>query len=59
LKNGVDPLRLSIQGYAEYHPLHPNSTPENKQANRRVEITLIKQQAEGKEYRYAPAPDQR
>ena len=58
-QNGVDPLRLSIQGYAEYRPLHPNSTRENKQANRRVEITLIKQQSEEKELSYAPAPDQR
>ena len=56
-QNGVDPLRLSIQGYAEFRPLHPNSTRENKQANRRVEITLIKQQSERKEQNYAPAPN--
>ncbi len=57
-QNGVDPIRLSIQGYAEFRPLHPNSTRENKQANRRVEITLIKQQSERKGQNFTPAPDQ-
>lgn len=45
IESGVDPHRISIQGYGEYHPLHPNSSPENRQANRRVEIALFKQQA--------------
>ena len=53
-ENGVDPHRLSIQGYAEYRPIHPNATPENKQANRRVEITLIKQKPQEAEHSYAP-----
>ncbi len=44
IESGVDPHRISIQGYGEYRPIHPNSTPENKQANRRVEIALFKQQ---------------
>jgi chemotaxis protein MotB len=43
IENGVRPERVSIQGYAEYRPVHENTTPENKQANRRVEITLIKE----------------
>ena len=42
-ENGVDPARVSIQGNAEYRPLQDNSTPANKQLNRRVEITLIKE----------------
>lgn len=42
-ENGVNPARVSIQGNAEYLPLYKNSTPENKRANRRVEITLIKE----------------
>lgn len=41
--NGMDPQRVSIHGYAEYHPLVENSSPENRQANRRVEITLTKE----------------
>ena len=44
-KNGVDPARVAIQGNAEYLPLHKNSTPENKRANRRVEITLVKEKS--------------
>lgn len=44
IKNGVDPRRVSIQGFAEYRPLHENSTPENKEANRRVEIALVKEE---------------
>jgi len=44
-ENGVDPARVSIQGNAEFLPLYENSTPENKQANRRVEITLIKEKS--------------
>ena len=44
-ENGVDPTRVSIQGNAEYLPLYKNSTPANKRANRRVEITLIKEKS--------------
>lgn len=44
IENGVRPERVSIQGYSEYRPLHENTTPENRQANRRVEITLIKEE---------------
>lgn len=39
----VEPWRISVQGYAEYEPLEENTTKQNRQANRRVEITLIKQ----------------
>jgi chemotaxis protein MotB len=42
IENGVRPERVSIRGYSEYRPLHENTTPENRQANRRVEIMLIK-----------------
>ena len=56
-QNGVDPHRLSIQGYAQYSPLHPNTTPENRQANRRVEITLIKEKPQGIENTYIPGAD--
>ena len=44
IENGVRPERLSIQGYSEYRPVYANTTPENRQANRRVEITLIKEE---------------
>ena len=43
ISNGVDPQRVSIEGYSAYRPLNPNTTSDNKRANRRVEITLIKE----------------
>ena len=45
--NGVDPGRVSIEGYSHYRPVAENTTPENKRTNRRVEITLIKDDSEG------------
>ena len=42
VSNGIDPHRISTEGYSAYRPLEPNTTDENKRANRRVEITLIK-----------------
>ena len=44
IESGVRPKRVSIQGYSEYRPLRENSTPENREANRRVEIMLIKEE---------------
>lgn len=41
INNGVSPVRVSIQGFSEYQPLFDNTLPENRQANRRVEISLI------------------
>ena len=43
IENGVRPELVSIQGYSEYRPLRENSNPETRQANRRVEIMLIKE----------------
>ena len=40
--HGVNPHRITIEGYSAYRPLRPNTTAHNKHANRRVEITLIK-----------------
>ena len=47
IKNGVTPHRVSIQGFSRYRPLFENISPENRQKNRRVEITLIKEQDRG------------
>lgn len=41
IDNGVSPERVSIQGFSEFQPLFDNISPENRQANRRVEISLI------------------
>lgn len=43
IESGVDPRRITIQGFGEFRPLHENSSPENKEANRRVEIALFKE----------------
>jgi len=39
--NGVDPGRLTFQGYGESRPRDTNDTPEGRRNNRRVEIRLI------------------
>lgn len=44
--HGVHPRRVSIEGHSAYRPLHPNSNAQSRQANRRVEITLIKEERE-------------
>lgn len=43
IAHGVDPHRISTEGYSAYRPLHPNTTSQNRDINRRVEITLIKE----------------
>lgn len=47
IESGVDPRRISVQGYGEYRPLYKNSSSENKEANRRVEIALFKEEHKG------------
>ena len=39
---GIAPQRLIIQGKSEFHPLVANTSDENRRANRRVEISLVK-----------------
>jgi len=39
----IDPKRLSGRGYGEFNPVEPNDTPENRAANRRVNIVLVYQ----------------
>jgi chemotaxis protein MotB len=38
---GIAPERLVATGRAEYAPVAPNDSPEGRQKNRRIEITLI------------------
>lgn len=42
IAQGVTPERVSIEGYSSHRPLYPNTSRQNRQANRRVEITLFK-----------------
>lgn len=39
--SGFDPKRISIAGYAEYHPVASNDTAEGRRANRRVDIVIV------------------
>jgi chemotaxis protein MotB len=41
------PQRLSAAGYAEYHPLASNSSPETRGQNRRVDIVILNPQLWG------------
>jgi len=40
MRAGMDPTRLVAAGYAEFDPVAPNTTPEGRQKNRRIEIIL-------------------
>ncbi len=40
VSRGVPPEKLVAGGYGEFHPAHPNDTPENRALNRRIEITI-------------------
>jgi chemotaxis protein MotB len=40
-KQGIDPLRLEIVGFGEFHPLQPNSSAEGRNANRRVAVLVL------------------
>ena len=42
IDNGVDSSRISVRGYANQRPRAPNSTVDNRSANRRVEIRLYR-----------------
>jgi len=46
-KEGIDPLRLEIVGFGEYHPRKPNDTVEGRNANRRVAILVMEAVAPG------------
>lgn len=41
VREGFDPDRLSAAGYAEYHPVATNLTPEGRGMNRRVDIVIL------------------
>lgn len=43
-QHGIAPQRLMFAGYGEQKPLVPNTTPANRQKNRRVEVYLLNEQ---------------
>lgn len=42
IEHGIEPNRLSYQGYGEQKPVTSNDTPEGRSQNRRVEFTVTK-----------------
>ena len=40
-KQGIDPLRLEIVGFGEFHPRQPNNSAEGRNANRRVAVLVL------------------
>ncbi len=60
-KAGIDPLRLEIVGFGEFHPRQPNASPEGRNANRRVAIMVLEEVTPGATVTAktadAPAPD--
>ncbi len=46
-KTGIDPLRLEIVGFGEFHPRQSNDTAEGRNANRRVAILVLESVAPG------------
>jgi chemotaxis protein MotB len=40
MRKGIDPVRMSATGYAEFKPIADNSTEEGRQLNRRVMIII-------------------
>jgi chemotaxis protein MotB len=46
-KQGIDPLRLEIVGFGEFHPRQPNVSPDGRNANRRVAVLVLEAVAPG------------
>ena len=46
-KAGIDPLRLEIVGFGEFHPRTSNDTTEGRNANRRVAILVLEEVSPG------------
>jgi chemotaxis protein MotB len=44
IASGLDPKQLVAAGYGEFHPAYPNDSEKNRARNRRIEITLVRQQ---------------
>ncbi|HET7266978.1 MAG TPA: flagellar motor protein MotD [Rhodanobacteraceae bacterium] len=47
---GVDPRRIGIFGWGEYHPVASNATPDGRNRNRRIAIVLLSDQAAQRRY---------
>jgi chemotaxis protein MotB len=47
MSQGIDPLRLEIVGFGQFHPRQPNDTSEGRNANRRVVILVLEEVSPG------------
>ncbi len=43
VQRGIDPSRITAEGFGEAKPIVPNSSPEHRQMNRRVEFTILRE----------------
>jgi chemotaxis protein MotB len=46
VESGAPPERMVAVGYAEFHPIDSNATPEGRARNRRVTIMILSEQQE-------------
>ncbi|HZQ17373.1 MAG TPA: OmpA family protein [Terriglobales bacterium] len=44
IRDGLNPERLAVSGYGEYHPIATNTTAEGRAMNRRVDIVVPRKQ---------------
>jgi chemotaxis protein MotB len=52
----IDPRRLAVAGFADYHPAGSNDTPEGRARNRRVDIVVLSRSAAQMEPQQAGDP---
>jgi chemotaxis protein MotB len=52
----VMPSRLSAAGYAEFHPVADNSTPEGRSQNRRIDIVILNPSLTNRSSILSPGP---
>lgn len=43
VRYGFSPARLSAAGYAQYHPIASNETPQGRAQNRRVDLVIVRE----------------
>lgn len=55
-KDGVNPARLGVMGYADQHPIADNNTTAGKAQNRRVEVLILPTQVRGGSFAHQSSP---
>jgi chemotaxis protein MotB len=56
--HGVDPERIGIFGWGQYHPVASNATPEGRNKNRRIAIVVLSDRGMPRRYFSNSNPDQ-